>query len=96
MPSFRTHFLVKNVRTDVVITPLEDNCYAIELESTDAFDEDRDPKKQTVSGMKQPDLIVQKTSAQRWVIIQPGSFDLSGDDLKALGKAIENASSRTR
>ncbi len=92
MPSFRTHFPVKNVRTDVVVTPLEDHCFAIELESTDAFDEDKDPKKETVSSINPPDLIVQKTKTKGWVILQSGTFDLTDDEVQALGSAVENSS----
>lgn len=92
MPSFRTYFSLKNARTDVVVTPLEDHCFGIELESTDVFDEDRDPKKQTISSMKPPLLIVQKTKTKGWVILQSGSMELTNQDLQALGRAIENSS----
>lgn len=90
MPSFRTHFPVKNVRTDVVVTPVEENTFAIELESTDPFDEEKDPKNETVSSMRPPNLIVQKTKTQGWVILQEGTFDLTNDEVQALGMAIEN------
>ncbi|KAA8483371.1 hypothetical protein BDE36_2704 [Arcticibacter tournemirensis] len=94
MPSFRTHFPVKNVRTDVIVTPVEDHTFTIELESTDAFDEDTDPKHETVSSRNAPNLIVQKTKTKGWVILQPGTFDLNNEEVQALGRAIENGSSK--
>jgi hypothetical protein len=90
MQAFKTHFPVKGVRTDVTVTPVDDNTFAIELESVDVFDEDRDPKKETVASMKEPNMIVQKTKTQGWLILNEGSFDLDQNDLDALGKAIEN------
>lgn len=89
MPAFKTHFPVKGVRTDVTVTPIEENMFAIELESADAFEEDKDPKRETISSVKEPNLIVQKTKTQDWIILNQGSFDLSQNDLKELGKAIE-------
>ena len=94
MPSFRTHFPVKDIRTDVVVTPVEENTFAIELESTDVFDEEKDPKNQTVASMNPPNLIVQKTKTKGWVILQPGTFDLTHKEVQALGMAIENQSTR--
>jgi len=91
MPSFKTHFPIKGVRTDVTITPLEDNIFSIELESTDAFDEDKNPKSETVASKNAPNLLVQK-SKTGWAILDEGSFDLNSEDLKALGNAIENNS----
>ena len=90
MPAFKTHFPVKGVRTDVTVTQVEDNLFAIELESTNAFDEDKDPKNETVVSQKEPNLIVQKTKTSGWVILDEGSFDLDHNDLQELGKAIEN------
>lgn len=92
MQAFKTHFPVKGVRTDVTVTPVEDNMFAIELESADAFEEDKDPKHETVASMKEPNMIVQKTKSQDWVILETGSFNLSQKDLQELGKAIENNS----
>ena len=94
MPDFRTYFPVKGVRTDVVVTPLEDNCFAIELESTDVFDEEKDPKNQTVASKKAPNMIIQKTKTKGWVILQPGTFDLSFEETQALGSAIEGSSNQ--
>jgi hypothetical protein len=93
MPAFKTHFPIDGIRTDVTVTRLETNMFAIELESTNAFDEDKDPKNETVASQKPPNLIVQKTKTGGWVILDEGSFDLSNTDLQALGKAIENNSS---
>lgn len=92
MQAFKTHFPVKGVRTDVTVTPVEDNTFAIELESADAFEEDRDPKRETVASMKEPGTIVQKTKSQDWIILQEGSFKLNEEDLQGLGKAIEENS----
>jgi len=92
MPGFRTHFPIKGVRTDIRVTPVEDSMFAIEIESTDAFDSDRDPKNETVASEKPPALIVQKTKTNNWVILDEGDFDLNAEDLKALGMAIENDS----
>lgn len=92
MPAFKTHFPLKGVRTDVTVTPVENNMFAIELESANAFDEDKDPKNETVVSQKPPNLIVQKTKNSNWVILDEGSFDLNQDDLQALGRAIENDS----
>ena len=93
MPGFKTHFPVKGVRTDVQVTPVENNMFAIELESSNAFDEDTDPKNTTIASQKPPNLIVQKTKTGGWVILDQGTFDLNNEDLQALGKAIENDSS---
>lgn len=90
MQAFKTHFKIKGVRTDVTVKPLEENMFGIELESADAFDEDTDPKKETLSGAKPPNLIVQKTKSQEWIIINEGSFNLNEEDITELGKAIEN------
>ena len=90
MPSIRTHFPVKNIRTDVVVHPVEEHTFAVELESTDAFDADKDPKNETVASIKPPNLIVQKTRTKGWVILQEGTFDLTHDEVQALGAAIEN------
>ena len=92
MQAFKTHFPIKGVRTDVTVTPVEDNMFAIELESADAFEEDRDPKRETVSSMKAPNLIVQRTKTQGWLILDEGTFNLNDEDLQELGKAIENNS----
>ncbi|HEY0053926.1 MAG TPA: hypothetical protein VGB63_01105 [Pedobacter sp.] len=93
MQAFKTHFPVKGVRTDVTVTPVEENMFAIELESADAFEEDRDPKHETLAGMKEPSMIVQKTKSQDWVILNEGSLNLDQEDLAELGRAIENNSS---
>jgi hypothetical protein len=90
MQAFKTHFPVKGVRTDVTVTQVEDTMFAIELESADAFEEDKDPKRETVASMKEPSMIVQKTKNQGWLILNEGSFDLNENDLQELGKAIEN------
>ncbi|MGV3508002.1 MAG: hypothetical protein ACO1N7_01840 [Sphingobacteriaceae bacterium] len=92
MQAFKTHFPVKGVRTDITVTPVENNMFAVELESADAFEEDRDPKKETVSSMNPPNMIVQKTKTQGWVILDEGTFNLNDEDLQALGKAIEDDS----
>lgn len=89
MQAFKTHFPVKGVRTDVTVRPLEDNLFAIELESADAFEEDRDPKKETVASLKEANMIVQKTKTQDWIILDEGTFNLNQEDLQELGKAIE-------
>jgi len=89
MSAFKTHFPIKAVRTDVIATQVEQNTFAIELESTDAFEKDRDPKHETVSSMREPGLIIQKTKTQGWVILNEGNFDLDQNDLQELGKAIE-------
>ncbi|WP_207533267.1 hypothetical protein [Desertivirga arenae] len=93
MPGFKTHFPIKGVRTDVTITPLEDNIFSIALESTDAFDEDTNPRSETVASRNVPNLLVQKTK-NGWAIMDEGTFDLNSEDLKALGNAIENQNSR--
>lgn len=92
MQAFKTHFPVKGVRTDVTVTPVEDNMFAIELESADAFEEDRDPKRETIASMKEPNMIVQRTKTQGWIILDEGTFNLNQEDLQELGKAIENNS----
>ena len=92
MRAFKTHFPVKGVRTDVTVTPVEENTFAIELESADAFEEDRDPKHETVASMHEPNMIVQRTKTQGWIIMDAGTFDLNEEDLQALGKAIEDNS----
>lgn len=92
MQAFKTHFPIKGVRTDVTVTPVETNMFAIELESLDAFEEFTDPKKETFSSKKPPNMIVQKTKSQDWIILDEGSFNLSQEDLQELGKAIENNS----
>jgi len=92
MLGFKTHFPIKGARTDVIITPFEKHMFAIELESTDPFEADRNPKSETVASQKPPHLIVQKTSTKGWVILDQGSFDLNDEDLQALGRAIENDS----
>lgn len=89
MPSFKTHFPIKGIRTDVTVTSLEEDMFAIELESADAFDDDKDPRRETISSVKVPNLIIQKTRTQDWIILNEGSFDLDHKDLKELGKAIE-------
>jgi hypothetical protein len=92
MRAFRTHFPIKGVRTDVRITPVEENMFAVELESADAFEQDLDPKQETVASMKEPGMIVQRTKTQGWLILNEGSFDLNDEDLQELGKAIESNS----
>ena len=92
MQAFKTHFPVKGVRTDITVTPVENNMFAVELESADAFEEDRDPKKETVSSMNPPNMIVQTTKTHGWVILDEGTFNLNDEDLQALGKAIEDDS----
>ena len=92
MTGFRTHFPIKGVRTDVVITPVENHMFAVELESTDAFDEETDPKNKTIASQNAPNLIVQKTKTGNWLILDEGSFNLNDEDLQALGKAIERDS----
>ncbi len=92
MPSFRTHFVVKGSRIDIKVTPVEDNCFVIEKETSDAFDESSDPKKETVASRKEPGMIVQKTKSNEWVILDQKAFELDQKDLKELGKAIENGS----
>ena len=92
MRAFKTHFPVKGVRTDVTATQVEENMFAIELESADAFEEDRDPKRETLASMKEPGMIVQKTKSQNWIILNEGSFNLDQEDLMELGKAIEGNS----
>lgn len=89
MPSFKTHFPIKGIRTDVTVTSLDEDMFAVELESADAFDNDKDPRRETISSVKEPNLIIQKTRTQDWVILKEGSFDLDHQDLKELGKAIE-------
>ena len=92
MQAFKTHFPIKGVRTDVTVTPVEANTFAIELESADAFEEDRDPKRETIASMNEPNMIVQKTKTQEWIILNEGNFNLNQDDLQELGKAIEENS----
>ena len=89
MAAFKTYFPIKGVRTDVSIRAIEDRCFSIELETTDAFNEDTDPKNETLSSVNEPSLIVQKTITGGWVILNEGSFDLNHDDLQSLGRAIE-------
>ncbi|WP_207426232.1 hypothetical protein [Pedobacter sp. SYSU D00535] len=90
MAGFRTHFLLKGVRTDVHVNQVEDSLFAIELESANAFDEEKDPKNTTIASQRPPNLIVQKTKTEGWVILDQGSFELNHEDLQALGRAIEN------
>ena len=92
MQAFKTHFPIKGVRTDVTVIPVEGNTFAIELESADAFEEDKNPKHETVASMKEPNMIVQKTKTQDWIILDEGTFELNQEDLQELGKAIENNS----
>jgi hypothetical protein len=94
MPSFRTHFPIRGLRHDVVVTPVEDNLFSVQLESTDAFDPDTRPGEETVASRKEPNLVVQKTKTGGWVILDEGTFDLDQDDLQALGRAIENDSGK--
>ncbi len=93
MPGFRSHFPLKGVRTDIQVTPVENNMFAIELESTNAFDEEKNPRSSTVASQRPPNLIVQKTKNGGWVILDQGTFDLNDADLQALGRAIEQDSS---
>ena len=92
MQAFKTHFPIKGIRTDVTVTPVEKNMFAIELESADAFEKDRDPKKETVSSMNPPNMIIQRTKSQDWIILDEGTFNLNQEDLQELGRAIENNS----
>jgi|GEM_PF-964069 len=92
MQSFKTHFPIRGIRTDVTVTPVDDNMFSIELESADAFAEETDPKKETFASRNPPNLIVQKTKSQDWIILNEGTFNLNQEDLKALGKVIENNS----
>ena len=91
MQGFKTYFPKNGHRTDITVTPLEHDCFGIELEST-GMEEDRDPTKETFAAMKAPDLVVQKTHTGDWVIIDQGTFELDAEDLKALGRAIEKDS----
>ena len=92
MRAFKTHFPVKGVRTDVTVTQVEESMFTIELESADPFEEDRDPKHESLSGRKEPGMIVQKTKSQDWIILNEGSLNLDQEDLVKLGKAIESDS----
>ena len=94
MPGFKTYFPVKGIRTDVTITSLEDNIYAIELESTDVFDEATTPGKQSIASNKAPKLMVQKTKNNWAILFDDIGFDLDQEDLKALGSAIEHHTTR--
>ena len=88
MNGFKTHFLQNGRRTDISVSPLDNNCFGIRLEST-GMDEGLDPTKETHAAMHAPDLIVQHTKNGQWMIMDQGTFELNDEDLQALGRAIE-------
>lgn len=94
MPGFKTYFPVKGRRTDVTITPLEDNIFAVELESTDVFDDDTAPGKQSIASNKAPKLLIQRSRTNWAILLDELDLDLGNEDLKALGSAIEHHSNR--
>ncbi len=91
MRAFKTNFPIKVVPTFIQVTQLDDGSFAIELEST-GMEEDTDPTKETFASKKAPDLIVQHTKNGSWMILDEGSFNLTHEDLQALGRAIETNS----
>lgn len=91
MLAFKTYFPIKGIRTDVTVTPLDNDCFGVELETT-GMSEETDPAKETHAAMRSPDLVVQHTAKGQWMILDEGSFDLNDEDLQALGRAIEHHS----
>ncbi|MDF3077410.1 MAG: hypothetical protein K0S09_1299 [Sphingobacteriaceae bacterium] len=88
MNGFKTHFLQNGHRTDVSITPLDNDCFGVELERT-GMDEERDPTNETHAAMRSPDMVVQHTKNGHWLILDQGTFELNDGDLQNLGRAIE-------
>ncbi len=91
MRTIRTHFLRDNIRQDVLVTLVEEKTFAVNLESTDIFDDTLMPNAPITAGVKSPDLIIQKTKTNEWIALQDEEWKLSQEETQALGHAIENS-----
>lgn len=91
MRTIRTHFLYKNIRTDIVVTLVEDKTFAVDLESTDVFDDNLNLKQSETTSATAPGMIIQKTRSNEWLVLQPGDWDLNHKEVQTLGRAIESS-----
>lgn len=66
------------------ITALEERVFAIHAEPLETS-----PAESNAQVPQAPDLLLQRTKTGNWTVLEEGSFTLNAQELKRLGRSIE-------